>query len=70
MNLRKIWNNRIFRTFIQTAIGTLSAYFVDSTFEYDSKKLTCLIIMAVSTGLAKIMPLLNEEEKTKEEVTE
>ena len=69
MKLKKIWNNRTFRTFIQTALGTLSVYLADHIYDIDSKKLICIIIMVVSTAGSKIMPLLNEEEKTKEEVT-
>lgn len=70
MNYRKIWNNRIFRTFIETIIGTISAYVADYAFELNSKKLICIIIIAVSTGTSKILPLLNEKEKVKEEVTQ
>lgn len=70
MKLKKLWNNRTFRTFIQTFLGVLIAYFADYAFELDSKKVLSLIIMATATSLSKIMPLFNEEEKVKDEVTE
>lgn len=70
MNFRKLWNNRIFRTFIETVLATISAYFIDYAFDLNSKKITCIIVIAVSTGISKVLPLLNEKENTKEEVTE
>lgn len=70
MNFKKLWNNRIFRTFLETVLGTISAYFIDYAFELNSKKVTCIVIIAVSTGFSKILPLLKEEEKIKEEVQE
>lgn len=63
MKFKKIWNNRIFRTFLQTALATTFTYFASvSIFDIDNKALLSLIISAIATGLAKIMPLLNEEE--------
>ena len=63
MNFKKLWNNRIFRTFIQTVLGTLFSYFaVNNIFETDNKILFGLIISAISTGIAKIMPLFDEED--------
>ena len=69
MNFRNIWNNRIFRTFLETFFGTIVAYFADHTLEIDSKKIICLIIIGVSTASSKVLPLLEEKRKTKEEVT-
>ncbi len=69
MNFKKIWNNRTFRTFVQVFLGTIAAYFADYTFEIESKKIICLIIMATSTAFTKIMPLL-EENKTVSNTTE
>ena len=60
MNFRKIWNNRTFRTFVQTFLGVIAAYFADYTFEIESKKVMCIIIMAIATAFTKIMPLLDE----------
>ena len=63
MNFKKVWNNRIFRTFIQTMLSTVFTYFaVTNIFEINDKALLSLLISAIATGLAKIMPLLDEEE--------
>ena len=60
--LKRLWNNRIFRTFIQTVLATVFTYFaVTNIFEIDSKAIISLIISAVATGLAAIMPLFSEE---------
>ena len=61
--MKKLWNNRIFRTFIQTAFATIFTYFTAvSIFDVDSKAIIGLLISAVATGLAAIMPLFNEED--------
>ena len=63
MKFKKLWNNRIFRTFIQTMFSTVFTYFaVTNIFEINDKALLSLLISAIATGLAKIMPLLDEEE--------
>lgn len=63
MNFKKIWNNRVFRTFIQTLLGTIFSYFaINNILETNDKVLFGLLISAISTALAKIMPLLGEEE--------
>lgn len=63
MKLKKLWNNRIFRTFIQTALASIFTYFAAvNIFDVDSKAIIGLIISAVATGLAAIMPLFSEEE--------
>ena len=63
MKFKKIWNNRIFRTFIQTVLGTIFSYFaVNNIMDTDNKVLFGLLVSAISTALAKIMPLLDEEE--------
>ena len=67
MTFRKIWNNRTFRTFVQTFLGVIAAYFADYTFEIESKKITCIIIMATATAFTKIMPLLDENTTVKED---
>lgn len=60
--MKKIWNNRIFRTFIQTTISTIVTFFtINNIFEIDDKALISLIISAIATGLSAIMPLFNEE---------
>ena len=62
MKIKKIWNNRIFRTFIQTVLGTIFSYFaVNNIMDTDNKILFGLLISAISTGIAKIMPLFDEE---------
>ena len=62
MNLKKIWNNRKFRTFLQTIISTIATYFMATNiFEIDNKAVISLIITAIATGLSAIMPLLDEE---------
>ena len=63
MKLKKLWDNRIFRTFIQTALASIFTYFAAvNIFDVDSKAIIGLIISAVATGLAAIMPLFSEEE--------
>ena len=60
--MKKLWNNRIFRTFLQTVFATIFTYFaVTNIFEIDSKAIIGLIISAIATGLSAIMPLFNEE---------
>lgn len=62
--MKKLWNNRIFRTFLQTTISTIVTFFtINNIFEIDDKALISLIISAIATGLSAIMPLFNEEEK-------
>lgn len=62
MNFKKLWNNRIFRTFIQTMIATIATYFMTTNvFDIDDKALVGLMISAISTAIAKIMPLFDEE---------
>lgn len=61
--MKKLWNNRIFRTFLQTTISTIVTFFtINNIFEIDDKALISLIISAIATGLSAIMPLFNEEE--------
>lgn len=68
MNFRKIWNNRIFRTFVQTIIATIATYFMTTNvFDIDNKALFGLIISAISTAIAKIMPLLDEGDESYDE---
>ncbi len=63
MSFKKLWNNRIFRTFIQTIIATIATYFMTTNIvDIDNKALLGLIISAISTGIAKIMPLFEDEE--------
>ena len=63
MKFKKIWNNRIFRTFIQTIISTIVTFFtINNIFDIDNKAIIGLIISAIATGIAKIMPLFEEEE--------
>lgn len=60
--MKKLWNNRIFRTFIQTTISTIVTFFtINNIFEIDDKALMGLIISAIATGLSAIMPLFKEE---------
>lgn len=60
--MKKIWNNRIFRTFLQTTISTIVTFFtINNIFEIDDKALISLIISAIATGLSAIMPLFKED---------
>ena len=60
--MKKIWNNRIFRTFIQSTISTIVTFFtINNIFEIDNKTITSLIISAIATGLSAIMPLFKED---------
>jgi hypothetical protein len=59
---KKIWNNRIFRTFVETLVATLVGYLTcNSIFDLDSNALISLLVTAIATGLSAIMPLLNED---------
>ena len=59
---KKIWNNRIFRTFVETLVATLVGYLTcNSIFDLDSNALISLLVTALATGLSAIMPLLNED---------
>lgn len=59
--MKKLWNNRVFRTFVQTIIATIATYFMTTNvFDIDNKALFGLIISAISTAIAKIMPLIDE----------
>lgn len=60
--MKKLWNNRIFRTFLQTIISTIATYFAAvNIFDIDNKAIIGLLISAIATGLAAVMPLFNEE---------
>lgn len=62
--IKKIWNNRKFRTFFQTLISTITTYFMaTNVFEIDSKAIISLLITAIATGLSAVMPLINDEEE-------
>lgn len=62
MKFKRIWNNRIFRTFIQTTISTIVTFFtINNIVDIDNKAIIGLIISAIATGLAKIMPLFEED---------
>lgn len=59
----RIWNNRKFRTFIQTFLSTIIMEFIGITyFSFDMNAFVCLLISAIATGLSAIMPLVSEEE--------
>lgn len=60
---KKLWNNRRFRTFLQTFISTLVAYIIENQMNLDGNIILYGIIIALSTGLSIIMPLMNEEEE-------
>lgn len=60
--LKKIWNNRKFRTFLQTFISTLVAYIIDNQMNLDGNIILYGIIIALSTGLSIVMPLLKEDD--------
>ena len=54
MDFKKIWNNRVFRTFIQAAIAAGCAAFLDA------KPFPAIAVVAIATGLSAIMPLIDE----------
>ena len=56
MNFKELWNNRIFRTFLQAAISAGCAAFIDS------KPIAVIVVISVATGLSKIMPLIDVDE--------
>ena len=58
---KRLWNNRIFRTFIEVTLGTLSSYLAETKLNVSNRELLVIIIIAISTGGSKIMPLFDEE---------
>ena len=63
-NFKKLWNNRIFRTFIETLVATIVGYLTcNSIFDLDSNAAISLVVTALATGLSAILPLLNKEEE-------
>lgn len=62
--LKKLWNNRIFRTFLQNFISTIVVYFSATTMlDINANMIVGLIVSAIATGLAAIMPFFNEKEE-------
>jgi len=62
--IKRLWNNRVFRTFLQTTFATIFTYFASSNiFNINDKELMALLISAIATGLSAIMPLFNEKEE-------
>ena len=61
--LIKLWNNRKFRTFIQTFLSTILTYFIGETyFDLNINAIICLIISSLATSLSAIMPVIDEKE--------
>ena len=59
--LIKIWNNRVFRTFLEAVVGSIAAFFVaNNIFEIDSQTLIGMLISAIATGLSMVMPLIDD----------
>lgn len=50
--LLKVWNNKIFRTFFQTFIGTFATGYVMGM---DDKELLTLLSASISAGICAIM---------------
>ena len=61
MNFKELWNNRIFRTFLQAAFSAGCAAFIDS------KPIAVIVVISVATGLSKIMPLIDVNEDKEED---
>ena len=55
MDFKKLWNNRIFRTFLQAMVGGICGAITRN------KSIAVIVVVGVSTGLAAIMPLIDEE---------
>ena len=64
---KQLFNNRIFRTFVQTFISTLLVYFSSNEIlNMDMSALVCILVSALATGLSAIMPLINIDNEEKE----
>ncbi len=50
--LLKIWNNKVFRTFLQAFVDTFCAGYV---FGLDDKELVALFVSSLSAGICAIM---------------
>ena len=55
MDFKKLWNNRIFRTFLQAMVGGICGAITEN------KSIAVIVVIGVSTGLAAIIPLIDEE---------
>ena len=56
--IKKIWKNKVFRTFFQAFIGTFCAGFV---LGLNDKELIALLVSAISAGICAIMNIGNYE---------
>ena len=56
MDFKKLWNNRIFRTFLQAMVGGICGAITQN------KSIAVIVVVGVSTGLAAIMPIIDEGE--------
>ena len=54
MDFKKLWNNRIFRTFLQAMVGGICGAITQN------KSIAVIVVIGVSTGMAAIMPLIDE----------
>ena len=50
--LLKIWNNKVFRTFLQAFIGTFCAGYIVGL---DDKEIVALLVSSLSAGICAIM---------------
>lgn len=62
--LKKLWNNKIFRTFFQTVMSSVATYLGSITIfnELNINALACVVISAMATAFCKIMPSFDIEE--------
>lgn len=56
MDFKKLWNNRIFRTFLEAmAAGICGAI-------TENKSIAVIVVIGVATGLSAVLPILDEGE--------
>ena len=66
-NLKKLWNNRIFRTFIETTLATIVGNLTcANAFDLDISVLGNIVIIGVATGISAILPLFEINEHPKD----
>ena len=66
-NLKKLWNNRIFRTFIETTLATIVGNLTcANALDLNISVLGNIVIIGVATGISAILPLCDINEHTKD----
>ena len=64
--LKKLWNNRIFRTFVETTLATIVGNLTcANALDLDISVLGNIVIIGVATGISAILPLFEVNDNSK-----